>query len=184
MYVKVKNGQVEQYPYTVDDLRRDNPNTSFPNVLSDQLLSEFNASTVVVTGAPAYNPMTHQAVQSGCTFHTGRMRWEMTWTIEPLTPEQIAEKQAQLQSQIVQQTQARLDDFARTRGYDGILSACTYATSSVPKFQAEGHYCVDARDATWSALYKMLAEVQAGTRPVPSGYEDIEPDLPDLVWPV
>lgn len=90
----------------------------------------------------------------------------------------------ELQSEIVAATQQRLDDFARTRGYDGILSLCTYATSTVPKFAAEGQYGVEARDATWAKLYEILAEVEAGTRPMPSGYADIEPLLPPLEWPV
>lgn len=90
----------------------------------------------------------------------------------------------ELQAEIVAATQKRLDDFARTRGYDNILSACTYATSTVPKFAAEGQYCVNARDATWAKLYEILAEVEAGTRPMPSGYADIEPLLPALEWPV
>jgi hypothetical protein len=99
---------------------------------------------------------------------------------EPVPPGPTPE---QIQEEIVKQTQARLDDFARTRNYDGILSACTYASSSVPKFAAEGQYCVDARDNTWATLYTILGEVQAGTRPVPGGFADIEPDLPVLVWP-
>ena len=89
----------------------------------------------------------------------------------------------QIQASIVTATQQRLDDFAKTRNYDGILSACTYATSTVLKFKTEGQYCVEARDATWAKLYEMLAEVEAGTRPMPSGYADIEPELPALVWP-
>lgn len=95
---------------------------------------------------------------------------------EPLTPEQ-------LQAMVVQATQARLDDFARTRNYDGILSACTYADSSVPKFAAEGQYAVTARDATWAALYALLADVQAGARPAPASFDDVQPLLPVLEWP-
>lgn len=89
----------------------------------------------------------------------------------------------QIKAEIVEATQKRLDDFARTRNYDNIMSACTYATSAVPKFAAEGQYCVNARDNTWAALYAILAEVEAGTRPMPSGYTDIEPLLPVLEWP-
>ena len=95
---------------------------------------------------------------------------------DPPTPEQIM-------AECVERTQKRLDDFARTRNYDGIMSACTYATSTVPKFKAEGQYAVEARDATWAALYQLLAEVQAGNRPMPSDYADIEPLLPVLEWP-
>lgn len=88
-----------------------------------------------------------------------------------------------IQEVVVAATQQRLDAFAKTRNYDGILSACTYASSTVPKFQAEGQYCVEARDATWAKLYAMLAEVEAGTRPMPTGYADIEGELPPLAWP-
>ena len=89
----------------------------------------------------------------------------------------------EIQNEIVNKVQERLDSFARSKGYDGILSACTYATSSAVKFKVEGQYCVDSRDRTWGALYQILAEVQNGTRPIPSCYEDIEKDLPVLAWP-
>lgn len=99
----------------------------------------------------------------------------------PPTEEQAAQA---LQAAIVSATQARLDAFAQTRAYDGILSACTYAASSVPRFAAEGQCAVDVRDATWSALYQLLADVQAGARPMPAGFADVEPLLPALAWPV
>lgn len=101
----------------------------------------------------------------------------------PLPPEPQAADPSRLQTAIVQATQQRLDDFARTRNYDGILSVCTYATSTVPRFATEGQYAVNVRDATWAKLYEMLADVEAGTRPVPTGFADIEPELPALEWP-
>jgi hypothetical protein len=79
--------------------------------------------------------------------------------------------------------QERLDAWARTRNYDGILSACTYATSSVAKFRAEGQAAVDARDATWARCYEILTEVDAGTRPAPTDMADVLDDLPTLTWP-
>lgn len=88
-----------------------------------------------------------------------------------------------LQAEIVAATQARLDAFARTRNYDGILSACTYATSPSPTFRAEGQYCIENRDATWAALYALMANVIAGRRPPPTGFADVEDDLPVLAWP-
>lgn len=87
------------------------------------------------------------------------------------------------QAFVVAQTQARLDSFARTRNYDGILSACTYATSTVPKFQAEGQHCVDARDQTWAALYQLMADVQTGAVQPPASWADVESVLPVLEWP-
>ena len=82
--------------------------------------------------------------------------------------------------------QQHLDDFARTRNYDGILSAATYATSAVPKFKAEGQYAVEARDATWAKCYGVLAAWlaagEASSRPIPT-LSELLAELPVLVWP-
>lgn len=86
------------------------------------------------------------------------------------------------QANIVQAAQSRLDKFAQTRNYDNILSACSYATSTVSRFANEGQYCVMMRDRTWETLYSMLAEYQAGTRPMPTSVADIMNELPALTW--
>lgn len=93
----------------------------------------------------------------------------------PPTAEQIV-------AQYTAAVQKHLDDFARTRGYDDIMSAATYATSTNPKFAAEGQYCVEARDATWAKCYEVLAAVEAGSRPVPT-LDELLADLPVLTWP-
>lgn len=118
-----------------------------------------------------------------------RLSWSGTdWVVTDFTPEEInaiqeGEKKL-LISNIINEVQERLDNFARTRQYDGVLSACTYATSPTPKFAAEGQYCVVQRDATWAKLYEILAEVESGIRPPPTSYQDIESELPVLEWPV
>ena len=90
---------------------------------------------------------------------------------------------AALRDTIVTATMLHLDNFAATRNYGSILSAATYATSTVAKFATEGKYAVGARDATWTKLYEMLAEMEAGTLAIPSGFSDILPSLPALAWP-
>lgn len=64
--------------------------------------------------------------------------------------------------------QTHLDDAAKVLGYDNILSACTYATSAIPKFHAEGLSFVAWRDAVWDYCNTALAAVQAGTRLPPT----------------
>jgi len=44
MHALIDNGSVEQYPYTIGNLRRDNPNTSFPKRPSDAMLAEWECS--------------------------------------------------------------------------------------------------------------------------------------------
>ena len=88
-----------------------------------------------------------------------------------------------IQASVVTATQLRLDTFAKTRNYDGILSACTYAASGVVKFAAEGQYCVGARDQSWAALYQIMADVQSNARPMPT-LEQVLAELPALEWPL
>lgn len=101
-----------------------------------------------------------------------------------VTPEQrAADRAAAIANEIGRVVQMRLDEFARSRGYDSLLSACTYATSGVPQFAAEGQCCMNLRDAMWGGLAGIMAEVQAGTRPLPASIADVEADLPPLEWP-
>lgn len=88
-----------------------------------------------------------------------------------------------LQLKIMTATQQRLDDFARTRNYDGIISLCTYATSQNVNFKAEGQYGVAARDATWSKLFDIFATVEPEKKPAFTSYADIKDHLPVLAWP-
>lgn len=93
----------------------------------------------------------------------------------PLSPEVIQEI-------VITSVQQRLDSFARERGYDSILSACTYATSSIPQFVQDSKTCTDARDNTWAVLYDLLEQVKQGFADMPQSYADVEPLLPTLTW--
>lgn len=89
---------------------------------------------------------------------------------------------AATRSAIVQAVQGHMDAVAGTRGYDSIMSACTYATSSVAQFAAEGQAAVYWRDSVWSYCYGVLGAVQAGTRAVPT-IPDLLAELPAMSWP-
>lgn len=180
MYALIKNGLVEKYPYSVAELRKDNPSVSFPATPSDADMETYGVFHVQEVARPEVD-YTQNVSEGVPELQAGQ--WTQVWVVSGASDEELAQRLSDLQNSIVQQTQQRLDDFARTRGYDGILSACTYATSPTDKFQMEGQYCVIARDSTWAKLYAMLLEVQAGTRPVPTSYTDIEAELPPLVWP-
>ena len=93
------------------------------------------------------------------------------------TPEEV-------QEQMTDAVQAALDNFAKTRGYDGIMSACSYSNSTDAQFKLEADYCIQLRDTTWRMGYAILAEVKTGTRPIPS-IEELIAELPvgGAKWP-
>jgi len=58
MYVKVTNGTVDQFPYTIGQLRRDNANTSFPKIMSSALLQSYGVYSVETGSMPTYDRKT------------------------------------------------------------------------------------------------------------------------------
>ena len=86
MYVLAPNQTVEKFPYSIGDLRKDNPQTSFPRNPGVEMLASYNVFPVVSTGAQ-YDPATQIATQDGCTY-TGT-RWETAWTVRDKTAEEI-----------------------------------------------------------------------------------------------
>lgn len=88
----------------------------------------------------------------------------------------------EIKSAMVATVQDHLDSVARERGYDGILSLASYATSTHPPFAAEGQAGLNWRDAVWGYCYQVLADVQSGTRTIPTA-EALIAELPVMVWP-
>ena len=174
------NTQTLQYPLFEGDIRLAYPNVSFPREFTPP--EEF----AIVYSTPRPEITYRQVVKEGKPVFS-ETKWVQSWLVTDLTVSELDEAEMrhrdQLKNSFVGMTQQRLDTFAQTRGYDGILSVCTYADSLVSKFSDEGSYCKIVRDETWSKLYDILAEVESGTRPLPESYEEIEPELPELKWP-
>jgi hypothetical protein len=63
LLVKTSNGQVEQFPYTLGDLRRDNPKTSFPKKIGDAILASYGIVHVMPDAHPECDRMVQRVVQ-------------------------------------------------------------------------------------------------------------------------
>ena len=74
--------------------------------------------------------------------------------------------------------QNRLEDAAKAKGYDSILSACSYTGFANP-FQIESQTFVAWRGAIWAKCYEILAAVKSGVRPMPT-IEELIAELPEL----
>jgi len=83
-------------------------------------------------------------------------------------------------SALTYSVQAHLDGAARGAGYDSIYTAVSYADEpAVPRFQAEGQAFRAWRSLVWAAANAVRAEVEAGSRPIPSA-EQLIAALPVL----
>lgn len=118
---------------------------------------------------------------SGATWlHTELREWfDAGGTIDPIDPPSVES----ILTTLTNAVQEHLDATARERNYDGILSLCTYATSTNIKFAAEGQAGVTWRDAVWAKCYEIMDEVISDTRPIPTK-EELISLLPTFTWPV
>ena len=102
-----------------------------------------------------------------------------------ITPKAIPPKaipqptQAEIIAGYTSQVQSYLDATAKQRNYDNIFTLCGYITDPNPKFQSEAQAAVAWRSAVWTKCYAILADVQAGTRAMPT---DIIAELPVMTW--
>jgi hypothetical protein len=88
MYVKITNGTVDTYPYNVGQLRRDNPNTSFPKQIPSEMLESYGVYTVVYTDMPSIDNRIQKTEQEATpTLVDGS--WTVGWTTADKTAEEI-----------------------------------------------------------------------------------------------
>ena len=95
----------------------------------------------------------------------------LVWVAEGNSPAPVdPPSSAQIQAALTTAVQAHLDASAKARGYDDIVSACSYAGAPNP-FQEEAITFLQKRAACWQYGYQVLAECEAGTRAIPSSDE-------------
>jgi hypothetical protein len=88
-YVKLNDdGSVDRYPYTLTDLRRSQPNVSFPAQISDETAADFGVYPVT----PAEQPAPDHTLNFDRIAVLRDGTWFEEWTSTPATPEEIAER--------------------------------------------------------------------------------------------
>jgi hypothetical protein len=87
-YVLAPDQTVKIFPYSIGDLKRDNPNTSFPRNPSEETLAAYNVFPVVEQPTPDYSPATQNLNQLKPVFSGGQ--WLQTWRVSNDSAEEIA----------------------------------------------------------------------------------------------
>lgn len=101
------------------------------------------------------------------------------WLDEGNTPEPVPAPSAdEIKARLTNAVQSHMDVAAAARGYDNILSACSYAAFE-NAFQAEGRAFLVWRADCWLAAYGIMSQVESGKRPAPTEAELIA-EMPDI----
>jgi len=93
MFVKATNGTVDTFPYNIGQLRRDNPNTSFPRVVPETTMAAYNMFPVGRDVDPTFDPLT-QKVEVAATPVLTNGKWMLPKTVVALTATEIADTTA------------------------------------------------------------------------------------------
>ena len=100
MYIKLRNGNPEKY--SIEQLRCDNPNTSFPKVPSDALLAEWNIYPFVVVEQPTHDYLTQTVTEAALTETNGI--WTQGWIITNLPVERAENNIRSQRNNLLSQT--------------------------------------------------------------------------------
>lgn len=171
-----------------------------PGALTAEEAALFRVVPLLPADPPAYNPATETVSRDGTEWRDEDLVYR--WAIRALTPDEIEaaynETRRIIIAKITLASQSRINAFAATRGYDSVDSMSKYKDISdaeiailpaaeqplVERFRAECRYLALATASTWARLCLVLAEVEAGIRPAPASFDDVESELPPLAWPV
>jgi hypothetical protein len=85
MYLKLNNGLIDKYPYSISDLKQDNNQISFPSEIPDSLLAEFNMFKVEATDYPTVG-FDKNVVEGQPELIDGV--WKQVWTVSAATAEE------------------------------------------------------------------------------------------------
>lgn len=176
----IKNNQVYKSQWEV---RNACPNISFPASITDQMITDAGFEAVMQV-TPTYDPITQSATETAPVKTNGI--WTCEWTVVALTPEEVAAKKAESFTQAVTAFDTaltdHLDNTAKSKRYDNRITCMVRAGFAGP-FQAEAIVFASWADTCNILAYQMLAQVQAGTQPMPASPQAFIATLPEIVWP-
>jgi hypothetical protein len=90
MFALIKDDQVARYPYSVTDLKRDNPQVSFPQNMADESLLDFDVYRVYFSSQPDFDASTQRLQEIAPTYNGDAGRWEQVWQVVDKTVEDLS----------------------------------------------------------------------------------------------
>lgn len=127
MYVKITSGNVDTYPYNVGQLRRDNPNTSFPKLIPDEMLEGYGILPVTYVDMPSIDDRTQKTEQEA-TPSLVSGAWTVGWITSSKTAEEITKYDADAAANVRAERDGLLARSDWTQIADAPVDASVWAT--------------------------------------------------------
>ncbi len=107
-YILATGSTVIEYPYSIEKLRSDNPETSFPFVMDESELSEWGVYQVTEELPPTVNEANEQLEKTAPTLLNGA--WFAGWTVTQASTEEI-ERRKLIQAALIREQRNHLMEF-------------------------------------------------------------------------
>lgn len=107
MYIKVNNGVTQDY--TIGQLRKDNPNTSFPSRISEEVLNSYDVFSVVDADEPSIDNRTQTLSKNDQATNIDGT-WTYEWAITNKSIEEIAEYDAGFAAEVRSERDSKLKE--------------------------------------------------------------------------
>ena len=150
-YVKITNGAVDVYPYTVTQLRRDNPNVSFPSQITHKIMRRYGMYPVTTEDLPDYDPLTQKIVTA--TTPTDVNGWVLTQTVVDMTDDEVAANN----EEVAQENRKKRNELLAETDY--------FALTDVTMNAAMTSYRQQLRDITDLDAWPNLTDVDWPVKP-------------------
>jgi hypothetical protein len=134
-YIKKQDGGGVVFPYTIAQLKSDNPNTSFPIKLTEEALASYGVYPVSINAKPTWDAQTEKAVLDGTPTESNGS-WSLGWSVVSL-------------SQVEQDKELSVTSLAMRNRRNQVLAATDWwAVQDRTMTQAEKDYRQALRDIT------------------------------------
>lgn len=179
LLVKISNGVVEEYPYSLEKLREENPNISFPQDIPDDTLSEYNVFKVAASLRPDHNLLINTVVENNPV--KINEVWTQTWTVIELSETESNDAKTAIRLDYDNYLSNQFDFKAKEKGYSSRVT-CAMRTGYSGPYQQECIQFAQWMDTSTSQFHQILeTNLSTNTYIRP---EDIFNQLPTFTWPI
>lgn len=171
MHIKITNGTPEKY--SIGQLRRDNPNVSFPKNPSDSLLADWNVYPYTVEAKPTFDNRT-QRLELGDFVNTNGS-WSQTWNVVNKTAEEISQYDAEMVAAVKAEAQRRIISIIPEWKQRNLTArAAELAIKGAVNWTAEEQAEYEAGQAVWDSIKAVRTKSDAleAMSPIPEDYTD------------